>query len=146
MSHPIMFREDDPGLARVREIALGFPSAVEKISWGRPVFCVPKIFLRYGGSSKPSASGPANDRRTAGRKGEYIQYPYSILVKVDDSDRRALEQDRRCYYPAYLGPSGWLGLDLSARKTVNWDEVGELIDASFRLVAPKKVVKLLDES
>jgi len=27
MPHPIMFRDDDPDLAKVREIALGFPDA-----------------------------------------------------------------------------------------------------------------------
>jgi hypothetical protein len=29
-------------------------------------------------------------------------------------------------------------------KKIDWDEVGELIDASFRMTAPKKLVKLLD--
>ena len=33
----------------------------------------------------------------------------SMLVKVDESDRKALEQDRRFYFPAYMGPFGWLG-------------------------------------
>jgi predicted DNA-binding protein (MmcQ/YjbR family) len=133
MPHPIMFRDDDFGLAEVREIALAFPEAFEKISWGRPVFCAPKIFVMYGGNTKGD------------NPGEYIQFPYSILVKVDDSDRRALEQDRRFFYPAYMGPSGWLGLDLTAKKKVDWDEVHELIDASFRLVAPKKLIKQLDK-
>ena len=36
MPHPIMFSDDDLGLAEVRKIALGFPEAFEKISWGRP--------------------------------------------------------------------------------------------------------------
>ena len=133
MPHPIMFRDDDFGLAEVRKIALSYPEAFEKVSWGRPVFCAPKIFVMYGGSVKGDT------------KDEYIQYPHSILVKVDESDRKALEQDKGFFYPAYMGPSGWLGLDLKARKKVNWDEVGELIDASFRMVAPKKLVKLLDE-
>ena len=133
MPHPIMFRDDDFGLAEVRKIALSYPEAFEKVSWGRPVFCAPKIFVMYGGSVKGDT------------KGEYIQYPHSILVKVVESDRKALEQDKRFFYPAYMGPSGWLGLDLTARKKTNWDEVGELIDASFRMVAPKKLVKLLDE-
>lgn len=128
-----MFRDDDFGLAEVRKIALRYPEAFEKVSWGRPVFCAPKIFVMYGGSVKGDT------------KGEYIQYPHSILVKVDESDRKALEQDKRFFYPAYMGPSGWLGLDLTARKKTNWDEVGELVDASFRMVAPKKLVKLLDE-
>ena len=68
-----------------------------------------------------------------------LQYPRSIMVKVDESDRRALEQDKRFFYPAYLGPSGWLGLDFAATKKVDWGEVRELIDASFRMVAPKKL-------
>ena len=129
-----MFRDDDPGLAQVRKIALGFPEAFEKISWGRPVFCAPKIFVMYGGSVKTET------------KGDYLQYPYSILVKVDESDRKALEGDARFFYPAYMGPSGWLGLDLTAKKKVDWDEVTELIDASFRMIATKKLIKLLDEA
>jgi predicted DNA-binding protein (MmcQ/YjbR family) len=70
--------------------------------------------------------------------------PYSLLVKVDESDRRALEQDHRFFFPAYMGPFGWLGLDFTAAK-VDWDEVTELLDASFRLIAPKKLIKQLDE-
>ena len=132
-----MFRDDDPVLGRVREIALAFPEAYEKISHGRPAFFVTKMFVMYGGSVKPPA------------KGDYIQYPQSIMVKVDASDRAALEQDPRFFYPAYLGSSGWLGLDLNARKTgdmaVDWDEVGELVDASFRLIAPKKLITRLDQ-
>jgi predicted DNA-binding protein (MmcQ/YjbR family) len=132
MPHPIMFRDDDPGLAEVRKLALSFPEAFEKVSWGRPVFCAPKMFAMYGGSMKSDT------------KGEYIQFPHSILVKVDDSDRRALEQDTRFFFPAYMGSFGWLGLDFTATKKVDWAEVGELVDASFRMVAPKKVVRQLD--
>ena len=124
-----MFSDDDFGLRELRKIALEFPGAFEKISWGRPVFCAPKIFVMYGGNAKPA--------------GEMIAYPYSVLVKVDDVERKALEQDPRFYYPAYMGPSGWLGLDLTAAK-VDWDEVHELVDASYRLVAPKKLIKELD--
>ncbi len=136
MPHPIMFREDDMGLAEVRDIALGFLATFEKISWGRPVFCAPKMFVMYGGSVKRSVEGAA--------KNEYVPHPHSILVKVDDSDRRALEQDNRFFYPAYMGPFGWLGMDFTVQ-AVDWDEVTELIDSSFRLVAPKKSVKQLDE-
>ncbi|MCH9730797.1 MAG: MmcQ/YjbR family DNA-binding protein [Actinomycetia bacterium] len=136
MPHQIMFDGDDMDLAEVRRIALGFPAAFEKVAWGRPVFCAPKMFAIYGGSVKGSIEGDA--------KGEHVQYPHSVLVKVDDSDRKALEQDIRFFYPAYLGPFGWLGLDLAAQK-VDWAEVGELVDASFRLVAAKKLIKQLDE-
>ncbi|OBK76557.1 MmcQ/YjbR family DNA-binding protein [Mycobacterium sp. 1164985.4] len=131
MPHPIMFRDDDPVLARVRRLALSFPEAYEKISHGRPAFFAAKMFAMYSGSVKPP------------HRGDYIQYPQSILVKVDKSERHALQDDARFFSPAYLGPSGWLGLDLSAG-TIDWDEVRELIDASFRLTAPRKLIKQLD--
>jgi predicted DNA-binding protein (MmcQ/YjbR family) len=127
-----MFSEDDFGLRELREIALAFPSAFEKISWGRPVFCVPKIFVMYGGNVKGEAPG------------DMTPFPYSMLVKVDESDRKALEQDRRFFHPAYMGAYGWLGLDFTAAD-VDWDEVRELVDASYRLVAPKKLINELDE-
>jgi predicted DNA-binding protein (MmcQ/YjbR family) len=127
-----MFSDDDPTLDKVRTIALGFPDAFEKVAWGRPAFCVPKMFAVYGGSLKTE------------KRGEMVPYPHSVLVKVDDSDRRALEQDSRFFFPAYLGPFGWLGLDLSATE-VDWDEVTELVDASYRMVASKKLIKQLDQ-
>lgn len=88
------------------------------------------MFAMYGGNVKTD--------------GEMVAFPHSLLVKVDDSDRRSPEQDDRFFLPAYMGPSGWMGLDLTAT-TVDWDEVTELLDASFRLVAPKKLIKQLDE-
>jgi hypothetical protein len=135
MPHPVMFRDDDPALAKVRTIALEFPEAYEKVSHGRPSFFVTKMFLMYGGSVKPATKGAG-----------YVQYPQSILVKVDESDRRALEADHRFFFPAYLGPAGWLGLNLAATKKPDWREVTELIDASYRLTAPKKLIARLDEA
>ncbi|MGZ6777403.1 MAG: MmcQ/YjbR family DNA-binding protein [Mycobacterium sp.] len=132
MPHPVMFHDDDPVLAEVRTIALGYPGAFEKVSHGRPAFFVSKMFAMYGGSAKPE------------NKGDYISYPQSVMVKVDDSERLALQQDARFFYPAYLGPSGWLGLDFTAAKDIDWDEVRELIDASFRIVAPPKLIRQLD--
>jgi len=124
-----MFRDDDFGLAEVREIALGFPEAIEKVSHGRPCFFVSKMFASYGGSTKES--------------GEMTAVPHCVLVKVDESDRAALQADDRFFYPAYIGASGWLGLDLTVAD-VDWDEVRELIDASFRMIASRKLVARLD--
>lgn len=129
MPHPIMFRDDDPGLAELRRIALGFPEAFEKISHGRPAFCAPKMFAVFGGNAKVD--------------GVMVPYPHSLLVKVDGSERLALAQDNRFFSPMYFAPSGWLGLDLAAAP-VDWAEVGELVDASFRLTAPARLVRLLD--
>ena len=129
MPHPIMFGDDDPGLGELRRVALALPEAIEKISHGRPTFCAPKMFAIFGGSCKTT--------------GTMIRYPYSVLLKIDESERRALEQDPRFFFPMYLGPFGWLGLDFEAAP-VDWDEVGELVDASFRLQAPKRLIRRLD--
>ncbi|SHR65610.1 phosphoribosylglycinamide formyltransferase protein [Mycobacteroides abscessus subsp. abscessus] len=131
-THPIVFTEDDPGLAELRRLALALPEAAEQISWGRPVFKAGKIFAMFGGNAKGAT------------KGTMIAHPYSVLVKVDDSERLALVQDERFYYPAYMGPYGWLGLDFAIAE-VDWDEVAELLDASYRLIASKRLIKLLDQ-
>ncbi len=130
MPHPIAFRDDDPGLAEVRTIALGFPEAFEKVSHGRPVFCAPKMFAIYGGSTKES--------------GTMRSVAHCVLVKVDEAERAALDADSRTFYPAYLGPYGWLGLDFTAA-AVDWDEIAELVDASYRLVASRTLIERLDQ-
>jgi hypothetical protein len=139
MPHPIMFRDDDPGLAELRAIALALPETHERVTHGRPGFFAAKMFASYGGNSK--VTRPAGVSVPAG---EMVAYPHSVLIKVDDSERRALESDPRFFYPAYVGPSGWLGLDLTCA-TVDWDEVAELVDASYRLVASRKLLNQLDE-
>jgi predicted DNA-binding protein (MmcQ/YjbR family) len=125
-----MFTDDDPGLAALRAIALGFPGAVEKVSHGRPGFFASKMFAMYGGSHKET--------------GPMVRVDHCVMVKVDASDREALRQDPRFFYPAYVGVSGWLGLDFT-RAAVDWNEVRELVDASYRLVAPKKSIAELDQ-
>lgn len=129
MAHPQMFDDDDPFLARVRDLAFGFPDTDEKVSHGRPAFFTKKVFAYYGGSIR--------------RDGEWDQHPRSLVVLPDPDDRLALEEDPRTYSPAYLGPHGWIGLDLDG--DTDWSEVAELLDASFRLTAPKRSIARLDQ-
>ncbi|GAA2600647.1 MmcQ/YjbR family DNA-binding protein [Winogradskya consettensis] len=128
MAHPIMFDEADPILARVRELALAFPDAAEKVSHGRPAFFTTKVFAYYGGSIKVD--------------GVYQQHDQSIMVLTEPDERKVLVAQGRCYVPAYLGPSGWVGVDLGAG--TDWAEIGELLDASYRLTAGVRRVRLLD--
>ena len=51
-------------------------------------------------------------------------------------------QDPRCYVPAYLGPSGWVGLDLNDGE-VDWTEVAELPELPFRETAGPRLVAQL---
>ena len=123
-----MFDDDDPYLARVRGIAHGFPGADEKVSHGRPAFFTGKVFCYYGGSLKEA--------------GVWVQHPHAVVVVPDPVERPALLEDPRVFVPAYLGPSGWLGVDLG--DSTDWSEVQELLDASYRLTAPKRLVAELD--
>jgi predicted DNA-binding protein (MmcQ/YjbR family) len=125
MPHPIMFDEADPLLAHVRALALTFPDAAEKISHGHPAFFTTKVFAYYGGSD-------------GGRQ----QHKHSFLVLVDPAERSALLGEERCYVPAYLGASGWVGVDLG--DDTDWGEVNELLDASYRRTAGPRRVALLD--
>ncbi|GAA1005110.1 MmcQ/YjbR family DNA-binding protein [Nocardiopsis tropica] len=131
MPHPIMFSDDDPVLARLRDVALAFPEATEQIAHGRPTFRCGKMFGMYGGGTKKTATQPHRQINT------------SVLFIADPSDREALVQDERIYLPAYLAGAGWLGLDLTIG-TVDWDEVRELLDASYRRIAPKRAIAALD--
>ena len=130
MPHPIVFSEDDPGLRELRDIALSYPEVFEKVTHGRPAFFVSKMFAVYGGSTRET--------------GEMVKVPHCLLVKVDESERAARAQDVRFFHPAYLGPAGWVGLDFTVAD-VDWDEVRELVDTSYRSVAPRKLLERLDE-
>lgn len=128
MAHPQMFEDDDPLLDRVRSLALAFPDAAEKISHGHPAFYTTKVFAYYGASVRTD--------------GEWVSHRHAVIVKVDDDEGRALEAEPHGFVPAYLGPSGWIGLDLGAE--TDWSEVEELLDASYRATAGRRRVALLD--
>jgi len=123
-----MFDDADPLLGRVRALALAFPDAAEKVSHGRPAFFTTKVFAYYGGSIKID--------------GTHRQHEHSVLVLTDPVERPALLADERCYLPAYLGGSGWIGVDLTERS--DWEEIGELLESSYRLTAGRRRVAILD--
>ena len=130
-----MFDDDDPFQARVRGIALDLPEAAEKVSHGRPAFFTTKVFAYYGGSVKVA--------------GAWQQHPCCVMVLLDPGERDALLADDRSFVPAYLGPSGWLGIDLvedggGSVDDVDWGEIAELLDASYRMTAGRRQVAALD--
>ena len=130
MAHPVMYSDDDPGLAELRAIALALPGTLEKISHGRPTFRAGKIFAAFGGSEKLS---PGNHR----------QVPSALIFTPDPVDLPSLEQDSRFFVPAYYGPFGARAIDLDD-PDVDWNEIAELVDASYRMIAPQRLVAELD--
>ena len=124
MAHPRMYRDDDPFLSELRSICLELPEAAEVEAWGRPTFRAgKKIFAVFTGSTEDRSS---------------------VIFKPDADERPALVNDPRFYVPPYFGPGGWLALDFTVAP-VDWAEVGELVETSYRQVALKRMLKVLDE-
>lgn len=126
MPHPIMFDDADPVLGKLREIALAMPEATEQIAHGRPTFRCGKMFAMYGGSRKGETKSPIST---------------ALLFIPDPGEKEALEKDPRFFVPAYVGAYGWIGVVLSLDS--DWAEVAELLDASFRQIAPKRAIAQL---
>ncbi|MEW1835695.1 MmcQ/YjbR family DNA-binding protein [Microbacterium sp. NPDC079995] len=127
-AHPQMFHDDDPLLALIRRHALALPDAHEKVSHGRPAFFTTKVFAYFSGSVRRSP-------------GDFERHDAAVMILPDRDDEPALRQDPRFWSPAYLGPSGWLGIDLAATDET---ELAELLDASYRRTAPARLVRRLD--
>jgi len=48
----------------------------------------------------------------------------------------------RFFKPPYVGVRGWLGVRLDV--PVDWDEMTQILEEAYRVVAPKKLVAELD--
>lgn len=69
--------------------------------------------------------------------------PNSIIFKPDADERQAYSQNARFWAPTYWSPRGWLAVGIDDADT-DWQELAELIDTSYRLVALKRHLKVLD--
>ncbi len=111
-------------LARLRELCLAFPEAVEKETWGDPTWRV-------------------RDRIFAMQKGNVEGGRPSVWCKAPDGAQEVLvgTGGGRFFVPPYVGHKGWIGAYLDG--WVDWDELADVIEQSYRLIAPKRLVKLL---
>lgn len=114
----------DSEAAQLRDICLGLPEAVEKPFGGHtaPSFRVrDKLFLMT-----------SEDGRT-------------ITFKAGLGAQEALvaSDPDRFFVPAYVGAKGWVGARIDIEQ--DWNELAELIQDSYRLIAPKRLAALLDQ-
>ena len=68
-----------------------------------------------------------------------------LLIKASGPDEMSglIEAQPDVYYwPKYYGASGWLGLKLN-RRDVDWEQVGEWLERSWRAAAPPRLTKLM---
>ena len=115
-------------VARVRERAMTHPEAEETLSHGMPCFGIIK-----------------------GKKFAYVSMDHhgdgktALLVKISGAEEQAMlieSNPMRYYRPAYFG-DGWVGIRLDLGDT-DWDHIGEWLSKSWRAVAPKKLMRLMD--
>lgn len=68
----------------------------------------------------------------------------SMMFKAGAGVQEALvgESPERFFVPKYVGSKGWVGARLDVAQ--DWDELTELIEDSYRLIAPKRLSALLD--
>ena len=125
MEHPLLFEEGDPLVARVRALCLALPEAVETLNHGRP-------------SWKAGEKG-----RAFAVLGASMDRPDTLVFKPDPAEAPAWREDARVFVPKYWGPSGWLAIDLD-RTVPDWAETAELIETSYRQVALRRQLAVLD--
>ena len=122
-------KQVEAALARVREIALALPETTERLSHSAPSFFIrdKKTFVNFW-----------DDHHGDGRLALWVAAPPGVQAQL------AEQEPDRFFVPPYVGHRGWLGVRLDV--DVDWDEVAGIVEDSYRQVAPKTLVKLLDES
>jgi phosphoribosylglycinamide formyltransferase-1/phosphoribosylamine--glycine ligase/phosphoribosylglycinamide formyltransferase/phosphoribosylformylglycinamidine cyclo-ligase len=113
-------------LARVRAICMAYPEAAEKLSHGSPAF-----FIEKGKVYAYVWHNHHNDGHTA------------VMVKTSGREEQTMlvEMDPDFYHvPPYLGPSGWIGMELAGDDT-DWERVEDRIAISWEMVAPRRLLE-----
>lgn len=117
-------------LPRLRKLCLALPEAHEVEAWGEPTFRVRnKIFAMYASAGTHHGNG----RPGVWCKATHVDQ--DLLVRADPD---------RYFVPPYVGPSGWVGVWLDGE--LDWGPLGELLRDGYRLVAPKRLVRQLDQA
>ena len=126
----LVSRESSPEwlLERVREMALALPEAEERPSHGSPGWRVGGKYFAHFYMHHHGTSQIALLARTGG---------------VDEVEGLSETQPDTYFKPAYYGASGWVGVIVN-RPDVDWDNVRQWLERSWRSAAPKRLTKLLD--
>ena len=106
-------------LEPVREVCLAFPEALEAGGVGNPSFKVrSKIF--------------AMQHEHGGRPSLWMKAPEGVQELLVGAE------PARFFRPPYVGHAGWIGAWLDV--VLDWEELGDLIEESYRMTAPKRLV------
>jgi hypothetical protein len=116
----------DP-LDRLRPICLALPEVTERLSHGEPTWFIgaKRTFVTY-------ADHHHDDRLAFWCAAE----PGRQATMVETAPLNY-------FIPPYVGHRGWLGVYLDV--PVDWDEITDIVEDAYRLIAPKKLLAKLDE-
>jgi predicted DNA-binding protein (MmcQ/YjbR family) len=122
-----MAQSDPRPLVKLRKICLALPASHEVLSHGEPTFRVKnKVFAMYAN---------ANNHHGRGRHAAWIK------AAPGRQARAVKTAPERFFVPAYVGPSGWVGVYLDA--TTDWNELRDILRDAYKLVAPANLVEQL---
>ncbi|MGI5202511.1 MmcQ/YjbR family DNA-binding protein [Spirillospora sp. CA-108201] len=110
-------------LARIREICMSLPEVTEK---------------PFGGHTAPSFRVRDKLFVMTSEDGLYLTFKAGPGVQ----EALVAEAPERFFVPKYVGAKGWIGARLDVDH--DWEEMAELVEDSYRLIAPKRLAKLLD--
>jgi predicted DNA-binding protein (MmcQ/YjbR family) len=115
-------------ITHLRKLCLALPDAHEVEAWGEPTFRVRnKMFATFASAASHHGGGrPAVWYKAA----------------PGEQELRIRRDPERYFRPPYVGPSGWIGMWLDG--DVDWEELADDLRDAYRLIAPKRLARLLD--
>jgi hypothetical protein len=122
--NPLKSKTNQAILKKLRSMALDLPETVEDSQFGNPCF-------------------------KAGKKNFAVIFHHkdTTTLQIWVGAHRQLSMtsfDERFKIPSYVGHNGWINLNLDTK--LNWQEIGELVEMSYRHFALKRILNALDSA
>ena len=118
----------DP-VAKVRTICMAFPEVTERLSHGAPTWFVraKTVFVTFWDHGHHEHD-----------------FPHLWCAAPTGAQAELIAAaPERFFRPPYVGHRGWLGVRMD--EEVDWTEIAELCEDAYRVTAPKRLVRALDD-
>lgn len=124
---PAATEGSDASAQRVRELCIALPAVEERLSHGEPTWFAggKKTFVMFA------------DRHHDDRVAVWCAAGPGVQESL------AAQRPAQFFRPPYVGHRGWLGIYLDV--PVDWEEVADLVEDAFRMVATKALIAELDQ-
>jgi hypothetical protein len=122
-------KRTDP-LERLRTLCLGLPEVTERLSHGAPTW-----FVRDKSTFATLWEHGHHDNDFA--------HLWCAAPPGVQGNLVATRPDR-FFRPPYVGGRGWLGVRLDG--DVDWDEIADLCEDAYRVIAPQRLIAMLDRT